>query len=254
MNILFVDDDHAFAESCVSILVGEGHIVSYSENAEDAKHKLYDSNFDIAIVDLMLPPTFSLKHIRKTNPNLICLMVTSKQENTIEIVAESMKAGATNFLDKGTNIFFFKLRTTIKEIILQSKDKIFLSHGNNDFIKLKIKDFIQERLKKNIVVLSEQPSRGLTIVEKLEQVSECCDFAVILMTKDDFQRDGGVRARQNVVHEIGFFQGKYGRNKVVLIAESGVELFSNISGIIRLTFESDHFDEILEPLRLEIGV
>jgi DNA-binding NtrC family response regulator len=157
MNILFVDDDHAFAESCVSILVGEGHMVSYSENAEDAKHKLYDSNFDIAIVDLMLPPTFSregldlLKHIRKINPNLICLMVTNKQENTIEIVAESMKAGATNFLDKGTNIFFFKLRTTIKEIILESKDKIFLSHGKNNFIKLKIKDFIQERLKKKLL-------------------------------------------------------------------------------------------------------
>jgi DNA-binding NtrC family response regulator len=107
----------------------ETAIVSYSENAEDAKYKLYDSNFDIAIVDLMLPSTFEgldlLKHIRKTNPNLICLMVTIKQENTTEIVAESMKAGATNFLDKGNNLFFSKLRTTIKEIILESKDKIF---------------------------------------------------------------------------------------------------------------------------------
>src|ERR1035437_2115799 len=95
-------------------------------------------------------------------------------------------------------------------------------------------------------------SRGLTIVEKLERVSEECWFAVILMTKDDEQKDGGVRVRQNVVHEIGFFQGKYGRKNVVLLAERGVEVFSNISGIVRIDFEPNHFGEAFEDLRREI--
>ena len=45
-----------------------------------------------------------------------------------------------------------------------------------------------------------------------------------------------IRARQNVVHEIGFFQGKYGRSRVVLLAEQGVEIFTNISGIVRIDF------------------
>jgi len=72
------------------------------------------------------------------------------------------------------------------------------------------------------------------------------------MTKDDVQEDAGVRARQNVVHEIGFFQGKYGRQNVVLLAERGVEIFSNISGILRIEFDADHFEAVFDQLRLEI--
>jgi predicted nucleotide-binding protein len=159
-----------------------------------------------------------------------------------------MLAGAHYLLDKNSPVLFDKLRMLMQEIM---KKHIFLSHGHNE-LKLKLKDFLLSRLKQTPIVLAEQPSRGLTIVEKLERVSQECWFAIILMTKDDDQKDGGVRARQNVVHEIGFFQGRYGRRNVVLLAERGVEVFSNISGIVRIEFEPDHFTEVFEPLRLEI--
>jgi predicted nucleotide-binding protein len=127
-----------------------------------------------------------------------------------------------------------------------------LSHGHNELLKLKLKDFLQTKLKQTPVILAEQPNRGLTIVEKLERASEECWFAIILMTKDDEQQGGGVRARQNVVHEIGFFQGKYGRKNVILLAERGVEVFSNISGIVRIEFDANHFGEAFEGVRKEI--
>jgi predicted nucleotide-binding protein len=107
-------------------------------------------------------------------------------------------------------------------------------------------------LGKTPIILSEERSRGLTVVEKLERASEICCFAVILMTKDDQQNNGGLRARQNVIQEIGFFQGKYGRKNVVLLAERGVELFTNISGIVRIEFDAEHFEECYEPLRNEL--
>jgi predicted nucleotide-binding protein len=72
------------------------------------------------------------------------------------------------------------------------------------------------------------------------------------MTGDDELRDGGVRARQNVIHELGFFQGRYGRDKVILLVEEGVELFSNISGIIYIRFDPNNFGATFESLRLEI--
>lgn len=74
------------------------------------------------------------------------------------------------------------------------------------------------------------------------------------MTGDDTLRAGRVRARQNVVHELGFFQGKYGRDKVILLVEEGLELFSNISGIVYSRFESNNFSAAFESLRLEIAV
>ena len=259
MKVLFVDDDHLFSEKCIALLVREGQTVVYCENAEDAKFRFLESKYDIAVIDLMLPPSCSveglslLQEIKRHSPTTACLMITAKQTKTTEAVAEAMKAGAKYFLDKESEVFFPKLRTYLKEIIMESKNKIFLSHGHNELIKFKIKDFIRERLKREVIVLADEPSRGLTtVVEKLEQLSETCNFAVILMTKDDEQRDGGLRARQNVVHELGFFQGKYGRKNVVLIAEKGVELPSNISGILRLDFETDHFEEVLDSLRMEI--
>ena len=102
------------------------------------------------------------------------------------------------------------------------------------------------------VVLSEQPNNGMTIVEKLEAASEKCNKAIILLTKDDEMADGRMRGRQNVIHEIGFFQGKYGRRNVVLLCEEGVESFSNISGIVYIKFNRDHFSEVFEPLRNEL--
>ena len=95
-------------------------------------------------------------------------------------------------------------------------------------------------------------NNGLTIVEKLERASNYCNAAIILLTKDDETKDGGMRARQNVIHEIGFFQGKLGRKNVILLCEEGVEIFSNISGIVRISFSLNHFEETYEDLRREL--
>jgi predicted nucleotide-binding protein len=179
-------------------------------------------------------------------------MITKKNRGTVEIVAEAMKLGARYFLDKNSRSFFPKLGANMEEILRSKRANVFLSHGHNELLKLKLKDFLANRLGQTPIILAEQPSRGLTVVEKLERTSEMCCFAVILMTKDDQQVDGGLRARQNVIHEVGFFQGKYGRKNVVLLAERGIELFTNISGIIRIEFEQDHFEQCYEPLRIEI--
>ena len=130
-------------------------------------------------------------------------------------------------------------------------EKVFISHGQNELLKLKLKDFLQNKLQRDTVILSELPNHGLTVVEKLEKASRSCNRAIVLLTKDDETKDGGMRARQNVIHEVGFFQGKYGRNMVILLCEKGVDLFSNISGILRIEFEAEHFEEVYDSLRIE---
>lgn len=56
----------------------------------------------------------------------------------------------------------------------------------------------------------------------------------------------------NVIQEVGFFQGKYGRNKVILLCEKGVDLFSDISGIMRIDFEANHFEAAYDSIRREL--
>jgi predicted nucleotide-binding protein len=47
-----------------------------------------------------------------------------------------------------------------------------------------------------------------------------------VLTAEDETHEGRLRARQNVVHEAGLFQGKLGFTKVALILQNGVEDFS----------------------------
>ena len=129
---------------------------------------------------------------------------------------------------------------------------VFISHGHVELLKYQLKDFVKTRLGGEPLILSEQPNNGMTIVEKLESASEKCNKAIILLTKDDEMANGNKRGRQNVIHEIGFFQGKYGRKNVILLCEEGVELFTNISGIVSIQFDRKHFPEVFEQLREEL--
>ena len=54
---------------------------------------------------------------------------------------------------------------------------IFISHGHDELAKLKLKEFIRESLKFNPLVLADQPSDGMTIVEKLERYGKQSQFA-----------------------------------------------------------------------------
>ena len=132
--------------------------------------------------------------------------------------------------------------------------KIFISHGHNDLAKHKLKDFVRERLSMEPLVLTEQPDLGFTIVEKLEHYGRDCNFALILLTGDDATESGGLRARQNVIHELGYFHGVLGRKRVLLLKEKGVEVFSNISGLIYKEFPVGLIESIFEDVRMAIEV
>jgi len=70
----------------------------------------------------------------------------------------------------------------------------------------------------------------------LKQVLDSCAFAVLVQTGEDHTGDGKLRARQNVIHEIGLFQGRLGFEKVALVEQEGIESFSNIHGLQVIRF------------------
>ena len=75
------------------------------------------------------------------------------------------------------------------------------------------------------------------------------------MTGEDETPDGKFRARQNVIHEIGLFQGRLGFNKAIVLLEEGTEEFSNIHGIEQIRFTKgkikETFGETLAVLKRE---
>lgn len=59
------------------------------------------------------------------------------------------------------------------------------------------------------------------------------------MTGDDDLGIGAPRARENVMHEIRFFQAKYGLANVCLLHEEGTKIPSNIHGLVYIPFPKD---------------
>jgi len=102
------------------------------------------------------------------------------------------------------------------------------------------------------IVLDEQDSMGMTIVEKLEYYALTCAFAIVLMTPDDLTKGVAMRARQNVVLELGWFMAHLGRERVLLLYTGDVEIPSDIFGIVYLQFKesvSEVKDRIQQRLR-----
>lgn len=114
--------------------------------------------------------------------------------------------------------------------------KIFIVHGHDEAAKQQVARLL-ERLQLEPIILHEKPNKGRTIIEKIEQHADVA-FAVVLLTPDDI---GGTaqqsqelkkRARQNVIFELGYFYAKLGRDKACALYKPGVELPSDMSGIL----------------------
>lgn len=120
--------------------------------------------------------------------------------------------------------------------------KVFVVHGRDEAAKETVARFL-EKLKLEAIILHEQANRGQTVIEKLETNSDV-RFAVVLLTPDDIGGLAGTepdklkpRARQNVVLEFGYFIGKLGRNHVCALYKAGVELPSDVDGLLYVSMD-----------------
>jgi len=156
-----------------------------------------------------------------------------------------------------------------------NKRQVFIVHGTDYYPVNELKAILEEAGLKPIV-LHEQPSKGMTIIEKLEKYSDV-GFTFIILTPDDFGVDkkeirkivgsfigkencsledyrnwikthskAGLidevmaslkeRARQNVVLEFGYFMGRLSREKICCLYKGDIELPSDMQGICYVHF------------------
>jgi predicted nucleotide-binding protein len=74
-------------------------------------------------------------------------------------------------------------------------------------------------------------------------------FALLIMTAEDESGDGKKVARQNVVHEVGLFQGRLGNQRAIVLLEEGCEEFTNIAGLGQLRFPTGKVSAVFEDIR-----
>jgi predicted nucleotide-binding protein len=137
--------------------------------------------------------------------------------------------------------------------------KVFIVHGRDESAKLQLESLLT-RLKLEPIILHRMPDKGRTIIEKFEGESKGSGFAFVLLTPDDDcllpdEETGNQkplkRARQNVVLELGYFIGSLGRQRVCPIYKMGVEIPSDITGVLFKRF-NDSLEELYEEIRKEL--
>ena len=113
--------------------------------------------------------------------------------------------------------------------------KIFIIHGHDGELKESVARLI-EKQGIQAIILSEMTNTGKTIIEKFEENSDV-GAAIALFTSDDVggkadDKNPRQRARQNVIFECGYFMGKLGRDRVIILSEPNVEMPSDLDGVV----------------------
>ena len=101
MRILIVEDEQKLAEILLRSLRGEGFTVDVAATAEDGYHLATTDNYDLLILDLLLPDesgTDLLRRLRQQHHKVPVLVLTARGE--LETKVENFEAGADDYLTK----------------------------------------------------------------------------------------------------------------------------------------------------------
>jgi predicted nucleotide-binding protein len=85
---------------------------------------------------------------------------------------------------------------------------------------------------------------GAGLPEKFETLANEADAAIALATPDDLPSrascgDSQARARQNVWVEVGWFWGRRGRSRVMLLTRGAIEIPSDYAGVETFPYQND---------------
>jgi hypothetical protein len=114
--------------------------------------------------------------------------------------------------------------------------KVLLIHGHATD-RVALQEWLQHEELADPVVMAQQFTAGQTLPEKFEFLADEADAAIALATPDDLASPASKadvkreRARQNVWVEVGWFWGRLGRRRVLLLVRGDVEIPSDLDGI-----------------------
>lgn len=101
MRILLAEDERALSKAIVKIFEKNNYSVDAVYDGENALYYIQSNNYDIAVLDIMMPKSDGitvLKKVRAAGNNIPVLMLTAKSE--IEDRVLGLDSGANDYLSK----------------------------------------------------------------------------------------------------------------------------------------------------------
>ena len=117
MRILIVDDERSLLEQLQQILSRERYIVETAADGESALDKLFETSFDLIILDIMMPKIDGLtvlENARRAGINTPVLMLTAR--GNIEDRIKGLDLGADDYMPKPFSLdeVFARIRALLR--------------------------------------------------------------------------------------------------------------------------------------------
>jgi two-component system, cell cycle sensor histidine kinase and response regulator CckA len=212
-RILIADDEPRFCESLRLLLNGQGYQISTTTSGFEAQNLLSNHQFDLALLDLVIPDMDGhqlMEYINRSCPDTLVIIITGK--GSVESAVSALRKGAYDYLRKPFE--YEELLATVQNALNQKKLK-------------KEKDFIHGKLE-----LSEDRYRSL--VQNSPDVIYTLDKeGYFTFINDAVERILGYRSEQLigkhytfVVHDDDLEKSKWSFNerRTGSRATSGIEL------------------------------
>ena len=123
--------------------------------------------------------------------------------------------------------------------------KVFIGHGRSD-TWWAVKDFVERKLGLEVEEFEREPVVGRQIKDRLEEMFQNAGWAILVATPDDSSNS---EPRLNVIHELGFAQGRLGWENAIILLEKGCQLPSNLEGTVYLEFQPGQVKQVFHDLR-----
>ncbi len=126
--------------------------------------------------------------------------------------------------------------------------QIVIGHGRSRVWR-DLKEWLRDNYDCKVHEFNSQSVVGRANKEILLDLIQKGNVAFVVMTAEDETGDGAKRARQNVIHEVGLFQGALGFENAAILLEEGCAEFSNIAGLGQIRFPLGDISPAFEAIR-----
>ena len=192
LKILVVDDEKSITDICKIYLEREGYEVYISNDGKDALEKIAKTEFDMLILDLMLPHYTGEEITRKVREKstVPIIMLTAKQSEESKV--EGLFIGADDYITKP-----FSLKELVARVNVIFRRIQDYSNKSNEF------DYEDETLKINFEKMQIYKSKELIVLTANE-------FKVLKVLVEN---KGKILSRDKIIEKLfeDFYEG-YDRN------------------------------------------
>jgi predicted nucleotide-binding protein len=157
-------------------------------------------------------------------------------DEDIEVLADRVKVTLESTVDE-------QLRAKAKRAF-----KVFLGHGGDPQWK-----YLERALRDNrflVEAFESEERAGYHTLVVVDEMIRSSDVAVVVMTGEDELSNRRLRARENVIHEIGFCQGALGIDRTIILMQEGISEPTNIQGLTQIRFPAGRLIDV-EPKIIE---